>query len=365
MASPRALVCALYTTGFALGVGSLTVPVAQAQQSATPPDGPARVDRSLHAPDPNAQTPLFYRAQNIDGISDKVIEAWGAVELRDRTHRFTADWARYDAEKDEIWARGNVTVRRLSDSISGPELRINRTTSTGFVKEAKYELGPSPTRPTQFHAHGSASELILAGPDRYEATDATYTTCTASDEWLLGMKELDIDQTRQVGTARNAVLYFKNVPIMYTPWLDFPLNRDRKSGFLAPSFGSTGRRGLEMTLPYYVNLAPNYDLTLSPRVMSKRGVELNTQFRYLFPTWKGELDASILPHDNQTATNRYGLAWKHEQNLSAFLPGLAASANINKVSDDFYFTDLSDHISSTSQTNLPREVALTYDLPNI
>lgn len=341
------------------------IPVAMAQQGAATTEPAVRIDRTLHAPDLNAQTPLFYRAQNIDGVSEKVIEAWGAVELRDRTHRFTADWARYDAETEEIWAKGNVVLRRLGDSISGPELQINRVTSIGFVKEARYELGPSPTRPAQYHAHGSASELVLAGPDRYEASDATYTTCEASDEWLLNMKSLDLDQTRQVGTARNAVLYFKDVPIMWTPWLDFPLNRDRKSGFLAPSFGSTGGRGLEMTLPYYWNIAPNYDATISPRVMSKRGVELNTQFRYIFTGVKGELDASLLPHDNQTATNRYGLSWKHEESLGWLLPGLAASANVNKVSDDFYFTDLSDHISSTSQTNLPREVALTYNLPNV
>ena len=341
------------------------IPMAAAQQVPAPAEPAPRVDRTLHAPDLNAQTPLFYRAQSIEGVGDKVIEAWGAVELRDRTHRFNADWARYDSEKDEIWARGNVVVRRLSDTISGPELRMNRTTSTGFIKDAKYELGPSPSRPSQFHARGSADELILAGPDRYTATEATYTTCVASDEWLLHMKALDIDQTRQVGTARSVILYFKEVPIMYTPWLDFPLGRDRKSGFLAPSFGSTGRRGLEMTLPYYANLAPNYDATISPRVMSKRGIELTTQFRYLFPNFRGELDASILPHDNQTATNRYGFAWKHDQNLGTVLPGLAASVNINKVSDDFYFTDLSDHISSTSQTNLPREFLLSYNLANI
>jgi LPS-assembly protein len=341
------------------------IPVAAAQQGVAAPEAGTKVDRTLHAPDPKAQTPLFYRAQSIDGVSEKAVEAWGAVELRDRTYRFTADWARYDLEKDEIWAKGNVSLRKLSDTISGPELRLNRDTDTGFVKEAKYELGPSPTRPTQFHARGSAAELILAGPDHYLASEATYTTCNASDEWLLHMKELDIDQTRQVGTARNAVLYFKDVPIMYMPWLDFPLNRDRKSGFLAPSFGSTGRRGLEMTLPYYVNIAPNYDATISPRVMSKRGFELNSQFRYLFTGVKGELDASFLPNDSQTGTDRYGFSWKHEQSLAWLLPGLGVSANINKVSDDFYFTDLSDHISSTSQTNLPREVTVTYNLPNI
>jgi hypothetical protein len=99
--------------------------------------------------------------------------------LRDRTYRFMADWARYDAEKDEIWARGNVSIKRLSDTVSGPELRLNRVTSTGFINDAKYEFGPSPTRPTQFYAHGTADKVVLAGPDRYEATNATTRAAVA------------------------------------------------------------------------------------------------------------------------------------------------------------------------------------------
>ena len=376
MASPRALRrCALHTTGFALGVGVLGVPQAFAQPSPSAPTTAStptastppivRLDRILHPPDPKAQTPMFYGADYVESVGERTIEAWGAVELRDRTHRFNASWARYNAETDQLSARGNVVLRQLGDTVRGTEIEFNRTAATGVIRNAAYELGPSPTRPLQFHAQGRASELILPGPDRYEAKDATYTTCDSNGEWLLGMKELDIDQTRMVGTARNVVLYFKSVPILYSPWLDFPLDRGRKSGLLAPSFGSTGRRGLEVTVPYYLNLAPNYDATLSPRLMSKRGLELNTQGRYLFNGIKGEIDASYLPRDNQTGTDRYGFAWKHEQSLGWLLPGLGASVNINKVSDDFYFTDLSDHISATSQTNLPREFGLSYNLPNV
>ena len=366
MASPRALALALNTTGFALGASILgALGAADALAQSAPTASPLRFDRILHAPDPKQATPMFYSADSIEGNSEKSIEAWGAVEFRDRTHRFNAAWARYNAETDEIFARGNVEVRRMGDVIRGTELELNRTTTVGFLKNAEFELGPSQTRALNFHAQGIATELVFAGPDHYSAKDATYTTCTSYDQWILGMTELDIDQTRSVGTARNVVLYFKSVPIMYAPWLDFPLDRGRKSGFLAPSFGSTGRRGLEVTLPYYFNLAPNYDATLSPRVMTKRGAELTAQGRYLFPGTKGEIDASILPHDNQTRTNRYGFAWKHEQSLGGLVRGLSASVNINKVSDDFYFTDLSDHISATSQTILPREAALAYTLPYV
>src|SRR5438105_592915 len=162
MAPRRAFAC----TSFALGVGFLGSPsVVAQQQPGSAPDPVPRIDRLLHAPDPKERTPLFYRAQSIEGISEKVIEAWGAVELRDRTHRFTADWARYDLEIDEILAKGNVTVRNLSDSISGPEMKLNRQTETGYVKEARYELGPAPTRPSQFLARGRATELLFARPE--------------------------------------------------------------------------------------------------------------------------------------------------------------------------------------------------------
>jgi LPS-assembly protein len=114
-----------------------------------------------------------------------------------------------------------------------------------------------------------------------------------------------------------------------------------------------------MSIPYYLNLAPNYDATLTPRVMTRRGLQINGQARYLFADMAGEADAEVLP-DRVTGTNRYGLSWKHNQNFG-FLPGLAGYVNMQKVSDDAYFTDLSDRIVVTSQSTLPREAGLVYN----
>ena len=213
----------------------------------------------------------------------------------------------------------------------------------------------------RMESFGEAKRIEFVGPERYLMSAGTYTTCRAENpDWYLRVGDLDIDQQRQVGTAHHAAVFFLDVPILYTPWLDFPLSNARKSGFLTPSFGSTGRRGLEVSLPWYWNIAPNYDATFTSRLMTKRGLMLNGQFRYLQADYAGELDAEGILRDRPTNQDRYGLAWRHSQNLA---PGLRASINLNKVSDDNYFVDFADRISATSQTTLPREVALNYNLP--
>ena len=196
------------------------------------------------------------------------------------------------------------------DSITGPEAKFKRDTEVGFFTKPEFHVGENASR-------GSASEIMFNGPDHYEIKDASYTTCVAgNDDWYLRAVDVDIDRSRLVGTAHDATIYFKGAPILYSPWLTFPLSNERKSGFLTPVFGSTSSRGLEMSLPYYFNLAPNYDATLTPRFMTRRGLQVNGQFRYLFPDIAGEADAEVLP-DRITDTNRYGLSWKHNEDFSS------------------------------------------------
>ena len=146
------------------------------------------------------------------------------------------------------------------------------------------------------------------------------------------------------------------VPILYSPWLEFPLSNERKSGFLTPTFGSSGTRGIDFALPYYFNLAPNYDATVTPRIMTKRGVQIGGEFRYLFSDAampnQGQAYVEVLPDDRQTDTTRWLYSWRHNQQ---FTPWLAGYFNLNKVSDDKYFADLSERVAITSQSTLPRE----------
>ncbi|MEP7180968.1 MAG: LPS assembly protein LptD [Betaproteobacteria bacterium] len=291
---------------------------------------------------------VFLRANRLDGVGNKYVEAEGKVELRTRRETVLADWLHYDFATQEVWGKGDVLLRRGIDWITGPEARFKRDTETGFFASPRFFIGENGAR-------GSAAELKFSGPDHYQVTDARYTTCVAPrEDWYVRMDDLDVDKARMVGTGHNATLYFLGAPVGYTPWLEFPLSGERKSGFLTPTLGSTGIRGFELAVPYYFNLAPNYDATLTPRLMTKRGVQFAAQGRYLTESAQGEANAEYLNNDRQTGTDRFLLSWKHGQNLDA-VPGLTGYWNLNKVSDDTYFADLSDRVAVTSQSTVVRE----------
>jgi LPS-assembly protein len=170
-------------------------------------------------------------------------------------------------------------------------------------------------------------------------------------------RQIGFDLDAGVATARGVKLRFMGVPILYTPYLSFPLNDGRKSGFLTPSFADRDRTGLDISVPYYLNLAPNYDLTLEPRYMSKRGTQLISDFRYLLPQSGGQLRYEVLPDDTELNRARGYLNLQHHTEIRNTWQILSG---IENVSDDFYFEDLSGGIGVTSQTHLNRYVDIGY-----
>ncbi|MQY51487.1 LPS assembly protein LptD [Rhodocyclus tenuis] len=205
---------------------------------------------------------------------------------------------------------------------------------------------------------GEATRIDFEGKNQVRITDGTYTTCKpGNNDWFARASDMKLDYDHSEAEGHDGVVYFKDVPILYSPWLSFPLNNQRKSGFLAPTFGSTSQSGLDFTVPYYWNIAPNYDATLSPRILSKRGMQLNTEVRYLNPGYVGTVQLEMLPNDKVRNENRYGLTLQHTQTLA---PGLTGAINYNRVSDDNYYTDLSSRIANTSQTQLLRQGQLSW-----
>jgi LPS-assembly protein len=159
-----------------------------------------------------------------------------------------------------------------------------------------------------------------------------------------------------VGTAHNASLHFLGVPILYTPWMDFALNDVRKTGVLAPTFGTTERSGLDILVPYYLNLAPNYDATLYPRLLSKRGVQLGGEFRYLLADARGENRLEYLPNDSEANRSRWSVSLNNGYQVNATTQ---TGMQFSRVSDNDYFRDLSNLISITSISHLNREAWVT------
>jgi LPS-assembly protein len=203
------------------------------------------------------------------------------------------------------------------------------------------------------HARGEAGELSLEGAGRLRLADASYTTCApGKPDWLLSAGEVEIDHGDGTVTARDAKLAFKRVPLLYTPYISFPLDDRRKSGLLFPKVGTTDETGIDVSIPYYWNIAPNRDATITPRVMTDRGTMLGGEFRFLTPHSNGVLGAEYLPSDKEFRNeSRHFVSLQHYANPR---PRLETRITAGDVSDPFYFGDLGSDLSTTSQTSLER-----------
>jgi LPS-assembly protein len=209
---------------------------------------------------------------------------------------------------------------------------------------------------------GQAGAIRFEGDERYRITDGTFTTCKpGQDDWYIQAEELDIDMQREVGTARGASMTFLGVSTPRIPWFDFSLNNERKSGFLPPTAGVQNGIGFELATPFYWNIAPNYDATITPRFMARRGLQFLNQFRFLQPYARGEARYEILPDDKVLGETRYATALLGDYN---FQNGFSGLVNYQKVSDDNYFRDLSGRLSIATQTYLPQQVLAAYGAPS-
>lgn len=364
-----------------------------------PDDGPEALSLRLTArmvPPPaksDVPRPAFISAQRMSGVAEREMLAEGEVELRKIGTVVNADTLTYWPLDDELEAQGSVRLQQNEDVLSGPRMRLRVEEQVGFFEQPAYFLKRQPKpaagyTPVQLgvasdtgfagfappassmpsgkslraggvtEARGEAERFEFEGENRMRMHDATFTTCKpGNDDWYASVGELALDYDREVADGRDAAVYFKGVPILYSPWLSFSLNSQRKSGLLSPTFGTTSKSGIELALPYYWNIAPNMDATITPRIYSKRGLQMNTEFRYLDAAFSGQARVEMLPGDKVRDANRYGVSLQHVQN---FGHGLTGSLNYNKVSDDNYYTDLSSRIANTSQTQLLQQGVLTW-----
>lgn len=320
--------------------------------------------------------PVFVAASRIVGRDDNEVIAEGDAELRKSNTTLSADRITYWKIEDEVEAVGGVRLSRDADFMTGPKLRLNLTENTGFFEQPKYSItrAAQPTKPVAPLAviagevvsdtrglttgTGEAERLEFQGENRVRLRNATYSTCTVDPpDWYAQAADLKLDYDREEGEASDAGIVFKGVSLIHTPWLSFSLNNRRKSGLLTPTLGSTTRTGHEVTLPYYWNIAPNMDATIAPRLMTKRGLQWNGEYRYIQENYSGQMRGEWLPNDNVLGKRRSGFSLRHDQNFGS---GFAGSLNINGVSDDTYFSDLATRIATTSQSNLLRQGLLTY-----
>ncbi len=302
-------------------------------------------------------------ALRITGLRTVELVAEGEVELLRDGVVVTADRLVYNELTDEARASGNVRIAQDDDWVTGDWARLILHEWVGELERPNYFLsrtskGRPGEAPVQVTGTGHADTMYFEGENQYRLVNATWSTCKPeSPDWYIKAAELELDYDREVGVARGGSLVFKDVPILWWPWIEFPLAEQRQSGVLTPTMGMSNKTGLDVTVPYYWNIAPNYDATIVPRYMSRRGLQLGGEFRYLSDNYHGESRVEWLPRDKLTGEQRTLGSVQHFHRIS---PRMVASLNLNAVSDDDYFEDLSSRLAVASRVNLLREGRLSY-----
>ena len=347
----------------------------------------------------------------LDLYLDRKMRASGNAVISKGEQKVYGDNIEYDVQNDELKVDGNVRIDLGDSELRGPALKMRLSESIGEMRDASVTLNKplgrnedntvrndpsvytqsrllnahttltdnprlyqdsyrepaSPIGQAPFDANsdpkfnssrGDAKAIFFEGQDKKRLTGARYTTCQAGvDDWYIKASEIELDDYTQSGTAKNAHIEFKGVPLLYTPWMSFSFNNERKSGLLTPSIGTTSRSGFETLIPYYINIAPDMDATVGVRYLSKRGAQLQGEFRYLDENYSGINNIEYLNDDSLTGGQRYYANFSHSHNLGA---GWSTGYNFEKVSDDEYFSEMSTRITSTSRVNLPQEGRVDY-----
>ncbi len=315
-----------------------------------------------------ATLPTFLEADRMTGQTDLESVLEGGASMRRGDTVIRGDRLQYTQPDDLARGQGNVRINRAGNVFSGPLLELKVDAFEGFFTDPSYRFIVN-------GAYGQAERVDFLDSARAVITNATYTTCEREEgpswmpAWLLRASTIRIDNEEEVGVASGATLRFFGVPILPVPSISFPLSSKRKSGLLPPTFGLGNRNGAEVILPYYWDIAPNRDATFTPTLMSKRGVDLGGEFRYLESSYSGTARASYMPADKLRERDRWSYGLLHGGAVQTGLPGVGAlglNLNINRVSDDNYWRDFSTRTVSSSLTQrlLPSEGSLSWGAGN-
>ena len=301
------------------------------------------------------QSPVFVTGERIDTRPDFEMVIEGDALLRKQGLTVRAQRIEYDQSQDKLKAQGQVRITREGNVFQGSSLSLQADSFQGTFSQAEYTL-------LKGGGHGAATEIEFIDPQRATIKNATYTTCSRLPgpswlpDWVLKAASLQVNEEDNSIQAKDLQLRFKDVPILSASSLSFPLSNSRQSGLLAPLIGIDTVSGIEISSPYYWNIAPNRDATLTTTVMSKRGVAVDTEFRYLEPDAQGQTRLNVMPQDRLREQSRWGVS---TQNMGGYDTGnpllgrLGFNVNINRVSDDQYWRDFPRAGLSLTQRLLP------------
>ena len=275
----------------------------------------------------------------------------GNVEVQRGGQQLKADHLEYNEAEELIDVQGNVQLWDQGTYLSGEQAHLDLRTDTSKLSGTSYIF-------LDTHSRGEAGEAVIGGDKIVVVNDANYTTCNpGSNAWRLNAGELELDFNEDVGTARDVWFEVADVPVLYTPYASFPLSDKRKSGLLLPKVRIANTTGFDLTVPYYFNIAPNHDATLAGRLMTKRGLQMQGEYRYLAGFGESLLAGEYLPDDREFGAYRGAFKALHG---GTFARGWSSNVNYNWVSDSDYFTDLGTNLAIASQSFLEQTGSVNY-----
>jgi len=299
------------------------------------------------------ETPSFGIGDQVFGTNDVDTTLIGHAEVRRASGIIKGDYIYYNQVADELFAKGSVRLYRDDNTYTGPELRLRLDDYQGFFVAPNYYLWSNQGR-------GFADRINFLSRQQSVLIEPIYTTCPPGDyEWYMTANQMDLDQGTGEGIGHNATVYFQGVPILTSPYLTFPLNDDRRSGFLPPTLSATSTSGFEVLLPYYWNIAPNRDFTLYSNLLSRRGLQEAGDFRFMEPNDAGDIRFEALD-DREAGFTRYSLLVQNIWAGTGALAGFSSYINYQKVSDAEYFVDFSRNLAASSTRELPRDIEVSY-----
>ncbi|WP_163932113.1 LPS assembly protein LptD [Paraferrimonas sp. SM1919] len=287
-------------------------------------------------------------------IADRLAQFKGKVKINQGLRQISADQAQIDHLNQELKANGSLVFQDHMFTITAEDLRASLQNKQANLSEAKYWINGQ-------QLHGSAEQLELNENNDLILNQADFTTCPDNDlAWILKAREIKLDSKEQWGAIKGAKLELYGVPIFYMPYMTVPISNKRKSGFLFPKFGTSTTKGVELGLPYYWNISPQYDATITPHYMSNRGLHLKTEFRYLAGEAQlGQFNIEYLDADQKLLgkPERYLYHWQHAGKIN---DNWRIHANYTDISDNNYFNDLRSDVNRSTSNQLYRVGEVDY-----
>jgi LPS-assembly protein len=284
-------------------------------------------------------SPLDINSDYAEIFDSEIYSYFGNVEMTRADQHTLSRTAHYDKISETLDLQGDVYY-------SEDELALHSESATLKLASDEFKLRNNLFITPSTPLRGRAKVIYRDSKTFSRYKDVVYTSCRpGNQDWVVHATELKMNKITGLGTARNAWVEFKGTPVFYSPHLSFPIDDRRLSGFLAPSFGSTQRNGLSLTMPYYWNIAPNYDATIRPRYLAKRGGILGGNFRYMTEMTGGSANLELMPHDSLLNKFRYLVSLK---NTTQFTSHIKSDLDFNTVSDKDYFVDLGNALSTST-----------------